>query len=93
MAISGKPQGEEEPRVLTFTELKELIETGRLDQIPNNKVIPDALNVNCQYLLEYLTANLYVNSKHHLANQRRRHERNLGKLHKRAKIRQQNLRL
>ncbi|KAF9011923.1 hypothetical protein BDQ17DRAFT_1233143 [Cyathus striatus] len=36
--------GSEEPRVLTFAELKELIETGKVDQIPNNKVIPEGLN-------------------------------------------------
>ncbi|KAJ3563170.1 hypothetical protein NP233_g9111 [Leucocoprinus birnbaumii] len=41
---SDGTQTEEEPRVLTFSELKELIETGRLDQIPNNKVIPSGLN-------------------------------------------------
>jgi len=34
-----------EPRVLTFTELKDLIEQGKTDQIPNNRVIPDGLNV------------------------------------------------
>jgi len=34
----------DETRVLTFTELQELIESGRLDQIPNNKVIPELLN-------------------------------------------------
>jgi hypothetical protein len=37
--------GPEETRVLTFSELKELIETGRTDQIPNNKAIPNVLNV------------------------------------------------
>ncbi|KAH6891762.1 hypothetical protein BKA70DRAFT_847217 [Coprinopsis sp. MPI-PUGE-AT-0042] len=31
----------EEERVLTFAELKELIESGKVDQIPNNKVIPE----------------------------------------------------
>ncbi|EAU83975.1 hypothetical protein CC1G_09857 [Coprinopsis cinerea okayama7 len=31
----------EETRVLTFAELKELIETGKVDQIPNNKIIPE----------------------------------------------------
>lgn len=41
---SDKTQSEEEPRVLTFAELKELIESGRLDQIPNNKIIPNDLN-------------------------------------------------
>ena len=41
-AVSGI---EEENRVLTFAELKELIETGNVDKIPNNKVIPEKLNV------------------------------------------------
>ncbi|PPQ95358.1 hypothetical protein CVT26_008203 [Gymnopilus dilepis] len=40
-AVSGI---EEENRVLTFAELKELIETGNVDKIPNNKVIPEKLN-------------------------------------------------
>ena len=35
----------EEPRPLTFAELQELIESGREDLIPNNKVIPDRLSV------------------------------------------------
>lgn len=36
---------DDESRVLTFAELQELIETGKVDQIPNNKIIPEALNV------------------------------------------------
>lgn len=35
----------DENRVLTFAELKELIETGNVDKIPNNKIIPEGLNV------------------------------------------------
>lgn len=42
----------EEPRVLSFAELKELIESGRVDQIPNNKVIPEKLSVS--FCLSYL---------------------------------------
>ncbi|THH12656.1 hypothetical protein EW146_g7488 [Bondarzewia mesenterica] len=34
----------EEPRQLSFAELKELIEKGETDHIPNNKQIPDKLN-------------------------------------------------
>ncbi|KZT22946.1 hypothetical protein NEOLEDRAFT_1157537 [Neolentinus lepideus HHB14362 ss-1] len=34
----------EETHTLSFAELKELIEQGKTDQIPNNKTIPDALN-------------------------------------------------
>ncbi|KAF8553489.1 hypothetical protein OG21DRAFT_1523105 [Imleria badia] len=33
-----------EMRVLTFVELKSLIEQGKTDNIPNNKIIPDILN-------------------------------------------------
>ena len=35
----------DENRVLTFAELKELIESGNVDKIPNNKIIPETLNV------------------------------------------------
>jgi len=34
----------DEPRVLTFMEIKDLIEQDRTDQIPNNKHIPDTVN-------------------------------------------------
>ncbi|KAF5348025.1 hypothetical protein D9758_010037 [Tetrapyrgos nigripes] len=34
----------DEPDVLTFAQLKALIESGNIDQIPNNKKIPDNLN-------------------------------------------------
>jgi len=34
----------DETRVLSFAELKELIETGNVDKIPNNKVIPEGVN-------------------------------------------------
>ncbi|CCM05417.1 uncharacterized protein FIBRA_07634 [Fibroporia radiculosa] len=33
-----------EPRILTFAELKALIEQGKTDQIPNNRIIPSELN-------------------------------------------------
>lgn len=35
-----------EKRVLTFAELRSLIEQGKTDNIPNNKIIPDILNVS-----------------------------------------------
>ena len=35
----------DENRVLTLAELKELIESGNMDKIPNNKIIPETLNV------------------------------------------------
>ncbi|KAJ7672541.1 hypothetical protein DFH06DRAFT_1176646 [Mycena polygramma] len=33
-----------EPAVLSFAQLQALIEAGKADQIPNNKIIPDELN-------------------------------------------------
>ena len=38
-------QDADENRVLTLAELKELIESGNMDKIPNNKIIPETLNV------------------------------------------------
>ncbi|KAJ8517141.1 hypothetical protein ONZ45_g5626 [Pleurotus djamor] len=35
---------EEEPRILSFSELQDLIQSGRVGEIPNNKVIPNILN-------------------------------------------------
>ena len=35
----------EDPRTLTFEELQSLIEQGKMDEIPNNKHIPDTINV------------------------------------------------
>lgn len=32
------------PRTLTFAELQSLIEQGKMDEIPNNKHIPDTIN-------------------------------------------------
>jgi hypothetical protein len=34
-----------EPVVLSFAQLQALIEAGKADQIPNNKIIPEDLNV------------------------------------------------
>jgi hypothetical protein len=39
-----------EPTILTFTQIKELIEQGKTDLIPNNRHIPDALNVSYLHL-------------------------------------------
>jgi hypothetical protein len=36
----------EEAPVLSFAQLKELIESEKIDQIPNNKLIPTGLNVS-----------------------------------------------
>ncbi|KAI0267404.1 hypothetical protein BC834DRAFT_76507 [Gloeopeniophorella convolvens] len=45
-STSGDPADQEVPRTLTFAELQALIDQGKTDQIPNNKHIPDALNVS-----------------------------------------------
>lgn len=48
---SGESQNEEKADVvLTFAELQELITAGRVDSIPNNKIIPGGLNVRCSLL-------------------------------------------
>ncbi|KDQ54160.1 hypothetical protein JAAARDRAFT_161104 [Jaapia argillacea MUCL 33604] len=39
-----QPASDPEPRVLSFSELKTLIEEGRTDEIPFNKTIPQGLN-------------------------------------------------
>ena len=39
-----------EPRALSFAEIKELIEQGKTDQIPNNRVIPDELSVRPSFM-------------------------------------------
>ncbi|KAI0367673.1 hypothetical protein BV20DRAFT_949806 [Pilatotrama ljubarskyi] len=41
-STSGNP--EQQPEMLSFAQLKMLIEQGRTDEIPNNKIIPDALS-------------------------------------------------
>ncbi|KAH9474608.1 hypothetical protein JR316_0013071 [Psilocybe cubensis] len=44
LATPADSANDDETRVLTFAELKELIESGNVDKIPNNKIIPDRLN-------------------------------------------------
>jgi hypothetical protein len=43
----------DEDHVLTFAELKELIESGNMDKIPNNKIIPETLNVRLFFLFAF----------------------------------------
>ena len=50
-STEGAVEPNDENRVLTFAELKELIETGNVDKIPNNKIIPERLNV--RYLFSF----------------------------------------
>ncbi|KAF8153017.1 hypothetical protein B0H34DRAFT_721842 [Crassisporium funariophilum] len=49
--------GDDETRVLTFAELKEMIETGNVDKIPNNKIIPEGLNVSLR------RSNIFLNTE------------------------------
>ena len=44
---------DDENRVLTLAELKELIESGDMDKIPNNKIIPETLNVRFFFFPSY----------------------------------------
>lgn len=41
---SSSRSEDDEARILTFAEIQELISSGRMAEIPNNKVIPDGLN-------------------------------------------------
>lgn len=55
---TAAPNAAEESRVLSFAELKELIEQGKTDQIPNNRVIPNELSVCTRFeiLVLFLTS-------------------------------------
>jgi hypothetical protein len=49
------------PRTLTFAELQSLIEQGKMDEIPNNKHIPDTINV---VLISYSILNCLAHNNH-----------------------------
>jgi hypothetical protein len=52
--LQPQPQpNSDEPRILTFADLQALIESGREDLIPNNKIIPDTLNVRLEFGLSF----------------------------------------
>ena len=78
-STEGAAEPNDENRVLTFAELKELIETGNVDKIPNNKIIPERLNV--RHLFLFLTSILlkHVFRTQCLANQQLLQERSHGK--------------
>lgn len=44
LSPSSSDSGDGETRMLTFAELTMLIQQGKTDNIPNNKVIPETLN-------------------------------------------------
>ena len=52
-STEGAAEPNDESRVLTFAELKELIETGNVDKIPNNKIIPERLNVRYIFFFHF----------------------------------------
>ena len=54
------------PRALTFAELQSLIEQGKTDEIPNNKHIPDTINVVLfsYSILSYLAHNVHDRGPH-----------------------------
>jgi hypothetical protein len=59
-ALHPPPQGEnhfvEEQPILTFAKLQELITSGRVDEIPNNKIIPNVLHVRTVLSCVYATS-------------------------------------
>lgn len=69
---------DDNPHVLTFAQLQALIENGREDQIPNNKVIPNVLNVRLLFVFSYLLLMVYRMGL--LVCQRLRREKSLGNL-------------
>jgi len=84
--LSRKQEGSEETVVLTLAQIKEFIETGRTDQLPNNKVIPGGLNVRDNVDLTHLSSNFeftylgYISSrKQPPPNPWHHHARNRGR--------------
>lgn len=78
------PPSTDENRVLTFAELKELIESGNMDKIPNNKIIPETLNVRSFFQGEALPEVfsdyfIYLHRMRLQVNRRLLQKRNLGR--------------
>jgi len=69
----------EEARTLTFAELKALIEQGKTDGIPNNKLIPDTINVSPPLQALIPALNLRYHRTLPQARIPDKSERNLGK--------------
>lgn len=78
------------PRVLSFAELKELIESGRVDQIPNNKFIPEKLSVSTSPMKLMAATLMHCTGfrRRPLANPLLLRARNLGRLPRSRKRRQ-----
>lgn len=76
----------DEPHTLSYQEVQDLISAGRLDEIPFNKKIPEALNVRRNKSpvdLAFTTHNLSCR-KHRLANQWPHGGGSLGKVRRRS---------
>ena len=69
----------EEAHTLTFAELKALIEQGKTDGIPNNKLIPDTINVSPPFQTLIPAPNLRYHRTLPQARIPDKSERNLGK--------------
>jgi hypothetical protein len=74
----------DENPVLSFAELKELIESGNVDKIPNNKIISEGLNVCFFFLvleieLEYILIYLFYYRMSLQVNRLLLQEKNLGR--------------
>lgn len=50
VAPQTETNNDEQPRLLSFAEVIELVQSGRTDEIPNMKEIPDVLNVRLDKL-------------------------------------------
>ena len=62
LANSNEQETPDSERVLSFQEITELIRTGQTHLIPNNKLIPDALNVRLIFSPEILFAENFIQS-------------------------------
>lgn len=76
---SVDPPVTDETRVLSFAELQQLIETGKVDQIPNNKVIPEAINVSAVEIISLMLSLLATLRMPRRVSRRHPHERSHGR--------------
>lgn len=77
------PSIPEAPRTLTFAELQSLIEQGKMDEIPNNKHIPDTINVVLiPYSILSCLADNFHDRKPYPASRAPRNARSPGRSHR-----------
>ena len=73
----------EAPRTLTFAELQSLIEQGKMDEIPNNKHIPDTINVVLtRYSILSSLAHNFHDRRPYPVSRAPRNAKNLGRSHR-----------